>query len=50
MRNLKLLWLCSILSVISLAATKPAENDNNEDASRIIQTALQPSPLENNLR
>jgi carboxypeptidase Q len=49
MRNLKLL-LCSILSVICLAATKPAENNNNEDASRIIQTALQPSSLQNNLR
>jgi carboxypeptidase Q len=53
MRNLKLWWLCSVLSVSCLAATKPADNNDNnsnEDASRIIQTALQPSSLESNLR
>jgi Zn-dependent M28 family amino/carboxypeptidase len=47
MRNLKVLWLCFILSAICLAATPPAETD---DAARIIQAALQPSPLESNLR
>ncbi len=47
MRNLKVLWLCLALSAICQAATPPNETD---DAARIIQAALQPSPLESNLR
>ncbi len=47
MRNLKAVWPCFILSAICLAATPPSEPD---DATRIIQAALQPSPLESNLR
>jgi carboxypeptidase Q len=39
--------LCVILSTICLARTPPAEND---DAARIIQAALQPSPIQSNLR
>ena len=46
MRNVKLLWLSVVLSFVCLAAAPPAETD---DANRIIQTALQPSPLESNL-
>jgi carboxypeptidase Q len=47
MRKLKLLWLCLTLSAICVAATPATETD---DAARIIQAALQPSQLENNLR
>jgi hypothetical protein len=47
MRNLKAFCLCFIFSTICLAATPPTEND---DAARIIQAALQPSPIESNLR
>ncbi|HKN18012.1 MAG TPA: M20/M25/M40 family metallo-hydrolase [Candidatus Sulfotelmatobacter sp.] len=43
----KAFCLCFILSTICLAATPPTEND---DAARIIQAALQPSPIESNLR
>jgi carboxypeptidase Q len=46
MRNLKVFWLCSVLSVACLAAAPLSETD---DAPRIIQAALQPSPLESNL-
>lgn len=47
MRNLKAFFLCLILTAICLAATPPVESD---DAARIIQSALQPSPIESNLR
>jgi carboxypeptidase Q len=47
MRNVKAICLCFILSSICFAATPPAEPD---DASRIIQAALRPSPIESNLR
>jgi carboxypeptidase Q len=47
MRTPKTLCVVFILSFTCLAAALPAETD---DADRIIQTALQPSPLENNLR
>jgi carboxypeptidase Q len=43
----KAFCLCLILSTICFARTSPAEND---DATRIIQAALQPSPIESNLR
>jgi carboxypeptidase Q len=47
MRNVKAVWLCLTLSTICLAAAPPSDTD---DAARIIQAALQPSPLESNLR
>ena len=47
MRKSKALWTCVCLSALCFAATPPAETD---DAARIIQSALQPSSLENNLR
>ncbi|MGA3351340.1 MAG: M20/M25/M40 family metallo-hydrolase [Candidatus Sulfotelmatobacter sp.] len=47
MRIPKTVSLCFILCAICLAATPDSESD---DATRIIQTALQPSPIENNLR
>jgi carboxypeptidase Q len=47
MRNLKLRWLCLILSTLCFASNPPVQND---DSARIIQTALQPSSLETNLR
>ena len=47
MRNVKAICLCFILSAICFAATPPAEPD---DAARIIQAALRPSPIESNLR
>jgi carboxypeptidase Q len=47
MGNLKAVWLWLTLSAVCLAATSPADTD---DASRIIQTALQPSSLESDLR
>jgi carboxypeptidase Q len=43
----KVLWFCISLSAICLAASPPTETG---DAARIIQAALQPSPLESNLR
>jgi carboxypeptidase Q len=46
MRNSKAVWLCFILSTVCLAAAPPTETD---DAARIIQAALEPSPLESNL-
>src|SRR5216684_3852288 len=47
MRKPKSLGLCLVLSALCLAATPPAETD---DAAHLIQVALQPSPLESNLR
>jgi hypothetical protein len=47
MRKPKILWLCIFLSAVCLAAAPSGEND---DAARIIQTALQPSQIESNLR
>ena len=47
MQKRKALWLCFTLSAICLAAIPPSETD---DAARIIQAALEPSPLESNLR
>ncbi len=44
--KIKALWLCFILSAICVAATPPTDTD---DEARIIQLALQPSPLESNL-
>jgi carboxypeptidase Q len=46
MGNLKVVWLCVTLTALCPAATSP----NETDAARIIQAALQPSPLESNLR
>jgi carboxypeptidase Q len=46
MRKLKAAGLCFVLSAVCLAATPPTDAD---DAARIIQFALQPSPLESNL-
>ena len=47
MRNLHAVFLCFVLGGIGLAVVPPSETD---DASRIIQEALKPSPLESNLR
>jgi Zn-dependent M28 family amino/carboxypeptidase len=47
MRKLKLLLPCLALTAICVAAT-PA--NDTEDSARIIQAALQPSPIESNLR
>jgi len=47
MQKRKALWLCFTLNAICLAAIPPSETD---DAARIIQAALEPSPLESNLR
>ena len=47
MQKRKALWLCFTLSAICLAAIPPSETD---DAARIIRAALEPSPLESNLR
>src|ERR1700722_20460724 len=47
MRNLKLSCLCLVLCAFCWAATTSSDSD---DATRIIQTALQPSPLQSNLR
>jgi carboxypeptidase Q len=46
MQTPRAVWLCFILSAACLAATPPTDTD---DAARIIQAALQPSPLESNL-
>jgi carboxypeptidase Q len=48
MRTVKILFSVCILNLLTLAAT-PAES-NNADANHIIQVALQPSPLQDNLR
>jgi carboxypeptidase Q len=47
MRTLRAFCGCLVLGTLCLAATTTPDFD---DANRIIQTALQPSPLENNLR
>ena len=47
MRNLKAVCLFCFLSAISFSATPPSESD---DRARVIQAALQPSPIESNLR
>ena len=47
MQKPKALWLCFALSAICLGAIPPSETD---DAARIIQAALESSPLESNLR
>jgi carboxypeptidase Q len=47
MRPVKIVYLCFLLNSLSLAATPPTDSDN---AARIIQSALQPSPIEHNLR
>src|SRR5258708_39031615 len=47
MRKPKSLGLCLVLSALCLAATPPAETD---DAAHISQVALQPAPVESNLR
>jgi carboxypeptidase Q len=46
MRKLKSLLVCCALSAVCLAATPPSETD---DEARIIEAALQASPLESNL-
>ena len=46
MRTVKTLFFVCILSFSSLAANPPADNN---DVSRVIQIALEPSPLEDNL-
>ena len=48
MRTVKILFCVCILTLLTVAAT-PAES-NNADANHIIQVALQPSPLQDNLR
>jgi Zn-dependent M28 family amino/carboxypeptidase len=48
MRTPRTLFFVCILSVLGLAATPPAET--NADAQHIVQVALQPSPLADNLR
>lgn len=47
MRTVKIIFCVCILNLLTLAGT-PA--DNNADANHIIQVALQPSPLQDNLR
>ncbi|MGA8617034.1 MAG: M20/M25/M40 family metallo-hydrolase [Candidatus Sulfotelmatobacter sp.] len=49
MRKLKAFGLCFILSTVCLAAIPPTETDA-DDASTILQAAMQPSSLESNLR
>jgi carboxypeptidase Q len=46
MRNLRAVWACFFLTAICPAVTPP----ETDDAARIIQLALQPSPIESNLR
>src|SRR5206468_2080082 len=48
MRTVKILFCVCILTVLSFSATPPA--DTNSGPNHIIQVALQPSPLEANLR
>jgi carboxypeptidase Q len=52
MRKMKLVWLYFLLSIACLAATSLDQKTNNEaeNEARIIQMALQPSSLEDNLR
>ena len=47
MRNVKVVYVCALLTAICFAATPPAATD---DSTRIIQSALQASPIESNLR
>jgi len=47
MRTAKSLWLIVAVSLTCLATTAPAATD---DANRLIKIALEPSPLEQNLR
>lgn len=47
MRPVKIVCLCFLLNYLSLAATPPTDS---AAAARIIQAALQPSPIEHNLR
>src|SRR5277367_817988 len=47
MQNRKALCLCFLLSAICFAATPASDAD---DAARIIQSALEPSPLQSNLQ
>jgi carboxypeptidase Q len=47
MRSVKTLFLACLFSLPCLAATTP---DDTSEANRVIQAALQPSPLEANLR
>src|ERR1700684_3014977 len=47
MRPVKIVCLCFILSCLSLAAPRPTDSGDN---ARIIQSALQPSPIEHELR
>jgi carboxypeptidase Q len=47
MKNLNALGVCFILGAICLSSTARSQTD---DANRLIQTALQPSALESNLR
>ncbi len=47
MRKLNAFCLCFVLNALCLAATPSTQTD---EATRIIQAALQPSPLESNLR
>src|SRR5580693_3958330 len=44
--KMRAFWACFLLSAICFAAAPPTETD---DEARIIQIALQPSPLESNL-
>jgi carboxypeptidase Q len=48
MRKPGILAVCLLVVFTNLAATSPA--DSNDDSTRIIQAALQPSSLESNLR
>jgi carboxypeptidase Q len=47
MRPLKALWFLCILNIVCIAATPPADTAAE---NQVIQTALQPSALEDNLR
>src|SRR4029077_4930565 len=47
MRTVKTLFFVCIVSLVSFAANPPAQNDS---VNKIIQAALQPSPLQDNLR
>ena len=48
MRTAKTVFFVCILNILGFSATPPA--DTNTDANHIIQVALQPSPLQDNLR
>jgi len=47
MRTVRTLFFVCIVPLVALAANPPADND---DIGKIIQTALQPSPIQENLR